>query len=746
MKTNVLRMVASIILCFMCSLSLWAGESREWTTQGGKKITAEYIAQNKTHFTVMLPNGKKVTSLKANLCDEDRLWLKNQQNDSALGPEGNKAISPALAKLRAQQEKLQEFFNKRPLDLNKLQGWLRNGLDVNIIVNDNNGESLLYELVWKGFLQGDNLNAMILAEELVNRGAKIKFKKIDPQFCSRVFWLNKEKFLRLMNLLLVAKEDLLRTPSFIDWVLSSNSYFSDDDYLGYLFSKGFNLNGKYAGTKKTIFCRFFELMGEEQIWQEMKMNRFLEQGVTFEALEQMDAKAVKSFFLTFLKGAQNSELKDRKGKAFNVLAFCLSKGCSVFEKLPLGDKDAKYPLQITNSPAIKAALLLEGAPLIHLGMKEEELLTQGLKILGPYLYLYLRKKNYDFTTSEGPLLLVKLLKESHLYTEYSVLRGIMEDHPDIVNADKAFPCLVAAYGTGSCLKKILVQSGCDPRSADEYGYSMFMYACRENNLDNVKMLLSQKSVDINAAAANGVTAVMYAASRGHLELLKYLVSQGADLKAKTKQGSSALSFALQRWPNRRSLTIEQKAEIVKYLVAKDSSTSVLEALGVAKRVPNPANSNVLFDAIKARALQELAALGESEISDCKRFGIHSFLKYAIDTRDMDFIRKVMKLGKIPLNGVIDDAGNTPLIYAASRGLIVWLKELLEQGADVNQPNTTHYHATALMYAVNNGQLEAVQFLLDNGADLYIEQYVSSREYKWGAPFVWAWMRVSKKKS
>ena len=58
---------------------------------------------------------------------------------------------------------------------------------------------------------------------------------------------------------------------------------------------------------------------------------------------------------------------------------------------------------------------------------------------------------------------------------------------------------------------------------------------------------------------------------------------------------------------------------------------------------------------------------------------------------------------------------TPLMLAAAAGNIEHVKELIEEGVDVNARGPRN--STALMYAVGGGHIEVVRQLVQHGADV-----------------------------
>lgn len=65
---------------------------------------------------------------------------------------------------------------------------------------------------------------------------------------------------------------------------------------------------------------------------------------------------------------------------------------------------------------------------------------------------------------------------------------------------------------------------------------------------------------------------------------------------------------------------------------------------------------------------------------------------------------------------------TPLTKAASDGNVSQIKTLIQQGANVNEPNKGKYYATPLHWAARHGHVEASKVLLDSGANLNENDY------------------------
>jgi len=68
-----------------------------------------------------------------------------------------------------------------------------------------------------------------------------------------------------------------------------------------------------------------------------------------------------------------------------------------------------------------------------------------------------------------------------------------------------------------------------------------------------------------------------------------------------------------------------------------------------------------------------------------------------------------------VNMVAHDRANTPIMEAASKGMVDVVSLLIEKGAGMN--HTSKNGQTALILAVGNGQIETAQLLLESGADI-----------------------------
>ncbi|XP_051164216.1 alpha-latrotoxin-Lhe1a-like [Leptopilina boulardi] len=87
---------------------------------------------------------------------------------------------------------------------------------------------------------------------------------------------------------------------------------------------------------------------------------------------------------------------------------------------------------------------------------------------------------------------------------------------------------------------------CDDQitAEDKNGFSIFHYACRNGNLEMIKLLL-ERGAKINVKTKNGKSVLHNAAKHDDLKLVKFLVEHGADINAKDKNGKSVLEYGFE---------------------------------------------------------------------------------------------------------------------------------------------------------------------------------------------------------
>jgi len=105
------------------------------------------------------------------------------------------------------------------------------------------------------------------------------------------------------------------------------------------------------------------------------------------------------------------------------------------------------------------------------------------------------------------------------------------------------PLLLACERGNAAMVEKLLARGANPNLATQSGETPLMHCARTGSVAAVKSLLGRKA-DVNAKdKEEQQTALMWAVAQKHAEAAKALIDGGADIRAKSKGGSSAMMFA-----------------------------------------------------------------------------------------------------------------------------------------------------------------------------------------------------------
>jgi ankyrin repeat protein len=106
------------------------------------------------------------------------------------------------------------------------------------------------------------------------------------------------------------------------------------------------------------------------------------------------------------------------------------------------------------------------------------------------------------------------------------------------------PLLYATTSGDSEIVELLIDHGADPNEVDGDGISALDWATLANHVETVKLLL-KKGARVDHVDKFAMTPLLYAASIdfGDTAVLEKLIDAGADLKARSKQGLTALELA-----------------------------------------------------------------------------------------------------------------------------------------------------------------------------------------------------------
>jgi len=284
------------------------------------------------------------------------------------------------------------------------------------------------------------------------------------------------------------------------------------------------------------------------------------------------------------------------------------------------------------------------------------------------------------------------------------------------------PLYLASVNGNAAVIDALLRGGADPNSANPGGETALMTAARTGKLDAVTLLLD-KGAAVNAKEpAQSQTALMWAAAERHPNVVSALIALHADLKARSRDGFTAIHFAAR----------VGDLETIKLLLAAGVDVNILTQTGQAQTADN---EEPVVQVGVTRALRSGGASG------------YTPLLVATLRAQVDVALYLLDHGADPN---IEAAGFTPLHWASTtwegyaanpvygfedpmsgipdrQAKLRLVKALLAHGAKVNarmtkrQPSfatgyTDAVGATPLLLAASVDDVEMMHILLDAGAD------------------------------
>lgn len=206
--------------------------------------------------------------------------------------------------------------------------------------------------------------------------------------------------------------------------------------------------------------------------------------------------------------------------------------------------------------------------------------------------------------------------------------------------------------------------------------------------------------DVNAKSKNGTTALMLASENGNTDIVRILLEEGANINAKHEEGGTALIFAAAEGHAGTVLALLNKGATV-HAINNDGFTALNAAAGVG-----------LTGEERIDIVQLLLDNG-AEVNAKDDFGETTLMRAAIADRP-DTVRFLLDNGA-DVNAQTRE-GMTALMFAAQgmKGLVDLhlntVQVLLEAGSDVNAKDNNG--RTAIMRAEKNGHKNVAQLLRD----------------------------------
>ncbi len=315
------------------------------------------------------------------------------------------------------------------------------------------------------------------------------------------------------------------------------------------------------------------------------------------------------------------------------------------------------------------------------------------------------------------------------YGQYSVV----EQGADINQQDElGNTALIAASATENTnIIKLLVERGADIHAVTNDGTSALMNAAASERLENVKILL-ESGAQINRTNHTGESALVYAIKFGHKDIVEHLLKNGAD----------ANIYAQDELKLNDRFTPLMIAAEYGYVVPDDASMiQMLLAHGAEPNMQRNNGDTALTIAVKNNNQAIIVVLkghGARDESPYAKLSAEDALLKAIKVDDIAKVRGLLDIAADP-NYRETLTGVTPLLMAAYYGNPEIVRMLIEKEADIdNVPwglteqriNASSIPVnerelmrvatrgdTALITAIRQGYTRSALLLLENGADV-----------------------------
>lgn len=380
---------------------------------------------------------------------------------------------------------------------------------------------------------------------------------------------------------------------------------------------------------------------------------------------------------------------------------------------------------------------------LHLKKQEEEkqkyqhwikaIESKDINLLKKYV---INSKDYEI-----PLLILMQYGPEKLSVEdlFALTQALLSDNKikkkiklNNKNKEGDTPLLFIAKNNNEKIFKLLVNNGAN---ANESLHILM----KNKQTDLVKWLISQKALkkiklDVNTENNDGDTPLLIAAQNEDEEMFDLLVQNGANIKAKSKDGRTAREIAVSKGfknyiekqsdkKNEKNSKNENNLIDATLIVAKDGEGYKKQRLVLEKKLwkrikkGKKIDRSLIFDAIGIDSQKIVKHLIEKCEADVNEEGwAGSPLHCATALSHEDIVKYLIERGADINKG--NKQKDTALHIATEMGNQKLIKLLVENGANVNAENDEG--KTPLMIASSRGNENIVKYLIEHDADINYE--------------------------
>ncbi len=282
--------------------------------------------------------------------------------------------------------------------------------------------------------------------------------------------------------------------------------------------------------------------------------------------------------------------------------------------------------------------------------------------------------------------------------EYLLSRGA---DPNVGDGLGLTPLLQAVKLRDMDIAKVLMTNGANPQAVTNADNTALHFAVSAKSVNMVDEFIG-RGVNINAANKAGVTPLHLAVRSGNLEMVNHLIEKGANVNAADRNGVTPCHDA----------AMVGNLPILKALLAKNA---LIAARTKDSEIDNGREATALHLAV-LYGYPDLfpTLLRYRGLADIRNKYDNTPLMVAIRTGLTPMVDALLSAG-CP----VQDSTNMvqPMDLALERGDLVLAGKLIDQGADVDRPNSKGM--PPLMVAIDNQQLEMVRLIIDRGAKVMV---------------------------